>query len=146
MEFQVEALDTYFLDGILTQKLHEARSMSQTSFPMGGELAYLVVWMSRPPIFLLGQLIFCKTHQINSKVVSILPYEIPDCLVKMVTIALRESNILQVRTKEARESLPEIVCTFSMMKFKSLLYALPLRIKNFKYLLRDVVLQMPKES
>jgi len=43
MEFQVEALDTYFLDGILTQKLHEARSMSQTSFPMGGELAYLVV-------------------------------------------------------------------------------------------------------
>lgn len=37
------------MDGILTQNLHEAWSMSQRrSFPMSGELAYLVVAWDKP--------------------------------------------------------------------------------------------------
>jgi len=62
---------------------------------------------------------------------------------------------MEERTDEARVNLPgllsnlffqeaSLVCIFSMIKRKSLLFALPLRIEKPKYLSREVVLLMPE--
>jgi hypothetical protein len=62
---------------------------------------------------------------------------------------------MEERTDEARVNLPSLfnnlffqeaslICIFSIIKKKSLLFALPLRIGKPKYLSREVVLLIPE--